>query len=325
MDIFISHESALEYWRLRGKARDKNEHVLRRKKPPVSPPHPSAFQTSKIQALSLPIDIIVGSPNARRPLPEVRFNVCSSPLPDGSLIGVGDGLIVSSPEFCFFQMASRLSLIKLVELGFELCGSYLLPSRNPLIAEGEINDVSDDKGIYNCKPLTNTKKLSTFVARMAGTHGYKRASRALRFIADNSASPMETILVMLLSLPYKLGGYGLPTPQLNSHIIPGKTIKRNASKTFYSCDLFWPDLNLAVEYDSDQFHTGADRIASDSKRRNALISAGIVVITVTRQQIRNAIEFEKAAKLLASNMDKRLRYKNPGFAKAQRELRSQLL
>jgi hypothetical protein len=160
---------------------------------------------------------------------------------------------------------------------------------------------------------------------MKGVRGQKQAARALRYIVDGSASPMETVLTMLLTLPPLLGGYRFPLPILNGRIVPGKSAKASSSKSYYSCDLFWPDLDLAVEYDSDHFHTGAERIASDSKRRNSLALIGIVVITVTSRQIRSIVEFEKVARQIAGNMDRRLQVKSPQFLKAQRELRGHLL
>jgi len=136
---------------------------------------------------------------------------------------------------------------------------------------------------------------------------------------------METKLSMLLTLPYKLGGYGLPRPELNSRIIPLQSARKSSSKKYYSCDLYWPEYELAVEYDSTLFHTGSERIADDSKKRNALALMGVTVITVTKQQLYSSVEFEKVAKVLANCLDKRLAYKNPGFAAVHRGLREQLL
>lgn len=321
MELFISHRSALEYWRLHGNTLGSSLRRQYRRKLPASPPDTSSLHSGKTLGLSLPLNVMVANPDARRVSRITRPHVYRGPVPDSSFIPVADGLVVSSPEFCFLQMACVLSLIELIELGFELCGAYSL-SETSIVSE---HPDSTKKGFYNRPPLTNIKKLRAFVARMAGARGYKRASRALRHITDGSASPMETILVMLLSLPYKQGGYGLPIPELNARIIPAKSARRSASKIYYSCDLFWPDVNVAAEYDSDMFHTGAERISSDSRRRNTLASIGILVITVTNQQIRSIVEFGKIAHLLAASMGKRLRYKKQGFLAAQRKLRGLLL
>ncbi|MCL1846781.1 MAG: hypothetical protein FWF91_02295 [Coriobacteriia bacterium] len=263
----------------------------------------------------MPLDATVSSKAARRVTSVVRSHVFEAALPRGGVVYVGGGLCVSSPELCFFWMASELSLVKLIELGFELCGSYSLPGPAP-----------GEEGAYRRPPLTSTKKLAAFVGQMAGAHGVRKATRALRYIADGSASPMETVLVMLLTLPYKLGGYGLYMPELNARVTPAKTAKKIASKSHYYCDLFWPDVDVAAEYDSDQFHTGPDRISSDSKRRNALATMGVLVVTVTNRQIRDTVELEKVAKQLAAGIGKQLRHnEKPGFRNAQRELRGMLL
>ena len=76
---------------------------------------------------------------------------------------------------------------------------------------------------------------------------------------------------------------------------------------------------------SDQFHTGSERIANDSKRRNALAMLGIRVVSVTRLQLYNSVELERVARTIASYLDKRLKIKYSNFAAAHRELRRQLL
>ena len=321
MDVFISHESALQYWRLHGKVEVKHGRQLRRKNAPAFPPKTSTLLQRNIRGLSFPLDVTVSDSNSRRQSQVIRFHVFSGLLSDGSFIKAGEGILMSSPEFCFLQMADKLSLIKLIQLGFELCGTYSLPVKDPdSTGQSNVGEV-----IYNRTPLSNVKKLSGFANQMPGVHGRKLALRALQYITDGSGSPMETILTMLLTLPYKLGGYGFRLPKLNSRIIPAKTIKRSSGKRYYSCDLFWPDADLAVEYDSDQHHTGAERIASDSKRRNTLSSAGILIITVTSQQIHDREEFEKVARLIAVNLDKPLRYRDPGFSTTQMALRDTLL
>ena len=224
--------------------------------------------------------------------------------------------MVSSPEFCYLQMANQLSLVHLIELGYELCGTYSMPA-------GRESELSAE-GLFNRVPLTSRKRLKAFAERMPGMKGRQKVMRALRYLNDGSASPMETKLSVLLTLPYKLGGYSFPMPELNSRIIPSKAAKRISSKACYICDLYWPDYNLAVEYDSDLFHTGPERIANDAKKKNDLASIDVTTITVTNQQIRNTAEFEKLAGLLAGIMSKKLLFKNPGFSIAHRELRKQL-
>ncbi|MCL2493759.1 MAG: hypothetical protein FWF33_06945 [Clostridiales bacterium] len=321
MDVIISHESALEYWRLHGSANIDTAARLRRKTLPTSLPDIFDIRAKIPPDLSYPINLMVNSPNARRRSKTIRPHVCTASIPDWSFTNIGGGIAVSTPAFCYFQMAGELPPIKLIELGYELCGSYSLAAVNEYTPGLE----AADKTSYGHPPLTNTKALRNFAARMEGVNGQKNAHRALRYVADRSASPMETILVMLLTLPNKLGGCGLPVPELNKRIDMGKGVLKKSDKSYYVCDLFWPEANLAVEYDSDFYHTGANRIANDSKKRLDLAVLGIDVITVTRRQVRNALEFENLARLIARTLGKRLRYGMPQLLKAQHELRSLLL
>gem|GEM_PF-491177 len=423
MDIVVSHESALEYWRwyfyLHGNEKNTDFTKQRRKNTPISAPNRATILDVAPSGLSYPLNIIVGHKNAKRYSTTFQTREYTGPTPDGCFVNIGDGLAVSAPPFCFFQMASELQLIKLIELGLELCGTYSLPAISghgnerssghgnerscgqsnehsnghgnergngqsnehsnkkatagdglrgnkietagkglPGHEEGISDDIihgdkelvidrslynrweedvdntlygnggeeTADDNLYGHPPLTSVKALKNLAARMEGVNGQKNANRALRYIADGSGSPMETILFMLLTLPHKLGGYGLPAPELNKRIDMAKASKSRSGKPYYILDLFWPKAGLAVEYDSDSYHTGADRIARDAKKRLDLKARDITVITVTSGQVRSVTEFERIAKLISRNLHGRLRFKNPGqFLKARRELRNLLL
>jgi hypothetical protein len=215
-------------------------------------------------------------------------------------------------------MADRLTLIELIELGFELCGSYSLPT---------INDPNPPtRGFYTRPPITSTKKIKMLVDKMPGAKGRQRALRALGFLQDNSASPMETKLMMILVLPYRLGGFGFPIPEMNKQITPHRAARRSTSKTFFNCDLYWPDFRLAVEYDSDTYHSGPEQIASDSIRRNTLSMLKVKVISVTKQQLRSTIELKSIAQSIANHMGRRIRIsRNSEFETTHRLLRESLL
>jgi len=314
MKVCIGYQSALEYWRIRRALPDNS--VLR-KQNIILPEKPPATEQVKLSGLKLPLHIIMSNHANRWASKTMKQHVFSGDTPVGYFIGAENGLEVSSPEFCFLQMAGQLPLAELIELGYELCGTYSIP------IDGDSNVPA--RGFYQRQPLTSIKKISAFAARLPGFKGQKNATCALRYILEDSASPMETKLAILLTLPYKSGGFGFPKPKLNAHITPSKTEGRSSSKTFYTCDLLWQDHDLAVEYDSDQFHTGSTHIADDSKKRNALALMGITVITVTTQQLYNSSEFEKVARILAKCMGRRLAFKKPDFAAAHRELRNHLL
>ena len=312
MKVFISHESALEYWRIH-RVMPKGSDERRPKV--LIPNNPPVTKQVKRTGLTPPVHVLLSNPNVRWLSQTMKQHVLTSKTTAGCFIGVEDWLMVSSPEFCFIQMAGTLSLVKLIELGYEFCGAYSLP-----VAE---DPEPPERGFYKRKPLTSKKNLGVFISHMSNIKGCKKAELALRYVIDDSASPMETKLSVLLTLPYRFGGFGLITPELNSYITLTKTAKQSSSKSFYICDMFWADYNLAVEYDSAQYHSGSEHIATDSKKRNALSSMGVMVITVTKQQLYSRMEFEKVARILAKRLGKRLVLKN-SFKIAHRGLRKEL-
>ncbi|RDB64736.1 hypothetical protein C1878_01725 [Gordonibacter sp. 28C] len=230
-------------------------------------------------------------------------------MPKGSVLDTENGFCVSSPELCFLQMAERENPVDLVMDGLELCGTYD-------ISTGEMR---------SCAPLTTAAKLEAFVAKSAGAHGRKKALWALRFVVDGSASPRETVLAMLLCLPYRFGGYGFAPPCLNYRIDVGAHAQKMASRKFYRCDLYWPEAKLAIEYDSDSEHLGSRSAASDSSRRNALDALGVDVISVTTLQIASRVEMERIANHIGKRLGKRVQYKEPSFSVANLTLRTELL
>jgi len=321
MEAFITNDSALEFWRLYRRSKKDRVFPPCRRRPPGESPSSFELHRGDTWNLTLPLDLMVGSRGARRPSEAVRPHVCTKHLPDGSFVNAEDGLVVSSPEFCFFQMAGEYPLAKLIALGLEFCGSYSLPAKT---SEGADRD-EPAQALYNLPKLSSQKKLKAFVARMEGWDGYDQATKALQYIADGSASPMETTLCILLTLPYRYGGYGFPLPELNGRINPEKGAKKFAGRGFYIGDLLWREAGVVAEYNSDTEHTGPERIARDAIRRGDLELCGIYEVTVTKRQLFDAELFDKVAKQISKKSGKRLRYKDPGFSKACRELRSLLL
>lgn len=266
-----------------------------------------------------PLHLVVADAASRGYAKGVRCHACAAAFPPGSFVRAADDVCVSSPSLLFLQMATILSLVELVELGFELCGSYAM-------------DPSDERGFRSRAPLASARSLGKFVARAKGMHGAKKAARAVGFVADGAASPMESVTAMLLCLPSSMGGYGFELPVLNRPVgvtaatgAEGITASRADSAKRCICDLYWPRARVAIEYDSDMFHVGAERAAHDSKRRASLSRAGVSVVSVTRSQVYDARAFDEVACAVARLMGRRLRIRRADWMAQRFELRSQLL
>ena len=314
MEWFVGHQSALEFWRRAQASEAMAGEKLRACKPPTKLTDARGLHFESPFRLSKPLHILVGDDNARKAAKNFTNHISSMKYPGGSFIRVAPEIIMSTPELCFVQMASEYTLFQLVMLGFEFCGSYRLDK-----------EVDPKRGFRDDIPLTSVAKLSAYIAKLEGMKGVKNARRALRFIANGSASPMETILAMLLTLPYRFGGFGFPLPLLNCPVEVSVSFGRVKRKLKYDCDIYWPDEQVDVEYDSDFYHTNEERIAKDAIRRNALSTVGVTVVTVSRMQIYNTAELRKVAEVLSKQLDRQLRLPMPEFTKKHAALRRQLL
>jgi len=81
-------------------------------------------------------------------------------------------------------------------------------------------------------------------------------------------SDMETMLFQVLRRN------GLPAPVAQYEIRQGGT--------FVACvDAAYPDLRIAIEYDSTKYHAGREKLVRDNERRNRLWSADWIPVTAT--------------------------------------------
>lgn len=315
MDILIGYDSALEYWRLVG-PRFLCGHQARRA---ATRQAAKAFSCAEKPRLAegnrrpagceLPLQVLVGKTESRTKTASL-ISYKWTALPERSFIDAGQGFYVSTPEFCFLQMASKMTLAQLIQLGFELCGTYALVKGCPATAREA--------------PLTSVSKLKAFVDAASFAPGRAKALRATHYLLNGSASAMETVLALMLYLPYNLGGYGLRKPLLNYRVDVPNSLRELTDRSYCRCDLCWPDASLAVEYDSRLHHSDLDRQSSDARRRSTLIALGYTVVTVFPDHVMDGGAFNRLARQLAQLTGKRLRYQDPGFTHKHLELRDQL-
>lgn len=233
----------------------------------------------------------------------IETSVRKGPFHPRSFMRIEDGLYVSTPEMAFCEMASVLSLERLIALGFELCGTYRRASTFGLAR-------------YDAIPLTSPGALASFIEKSPQFKGVKKTRRALSYILAGSASPRESELAMLLCLPYSLGGYGLPHPTMNAEMPLPKNVAATGRSSL-RCDLYWPAARLDVEYDSAEFHSAERLLANDSMRRIALESMDVTSVNLTAEHLRRASLFDEAAQGIARILGKRVRL--PGDFRLKQE------
>lgn len=319
MKAFTSHNTALAYWRehfpldseVGRPARISRAEKCAYKKADVLECVPETFRIP-----DKPIDILLFDAGDRRWSKQISCCVWSTVVPKNAFYRVGD-MYVSSPEFTFLQMASRLTLCQLIALGCELCGTYVL------LPQGNTHPSAVDDFPTRIAPLTNRDSLLAFVKKAARAHGRAKALRALRYVVDGSRSPMETMVYMLLCLPPKLGGYGIPKPEMNAEIPLDEEGRAIAQRDTCYGDLCWPGVPLDVEYHGE-VHVGASQMKSDVGRELGIEHMNWRVITVTSPQIFDEDRFEVVAKEVAACLKKRLYLQVLGATKERSSLRDEL-
>ncbi|MBQ9001482.1 MAG: hypothetical protein IJ087_06480 [Eggerthellaceae bacterium] len=302
MKTFLSHETALDYWRrhfpldseLGAPARVSGAEDCASCKKDVAGSVPE-----ELVIPGSPIDVLVFNVDSRRRSSSVACHVWQTRLPQNSFYRTR-GVYVSSPEFVFLQMASVLPIEQLVALGCELCGRYVL------LPKGATHLGSIDAMPTRLTPLTSTTRIASFLESAGKAKGKAKAKRALKYVVDDSRSPMETITYMLLCLPVMLGGYGLPKPEMNAPIELDDEARSIAHRRHCEGDLCWPSAKLDIEYHGE-VHVGAAQMKSDVGRELGIEHMGWRVITVTSPQVFDADHFETVAKEAASCLRKRLR------------------
>lgn len=268
-----------------------------------------------------PLEVLVRSSNERTRSKAVIARVWKNHLAPTALRHAARNVYVSSPEFVFLQLATRLDLPELVALGMELCGTY---RRDVEVASLDPHTTGRIT-IYHQPPLSTPKRLHGFLNAMKGTPGSVRALKALEYVLPNSASPMETALYLLLCLPRRLGGYALPKPVLNPPIVLSKAGRRHTLRSSAKPDLFWKDIKLDLEFNSDEFHDESNR-ANDSMRRKALERMRVEVVELTKAELLDTRLLHATVLRIALRFKKQLRPESEGaFAEKRALLRECLL
>lgn len=236
-----------------------------------------------------PLELLVASREARHHARGVTHRLWGNPIPPRAFAALGQGVFVSMPEFVFLQLARQLDLCSAMLLGYEMCGSYTLE---------RLGEAASPR----CQPLTSTARIAHFLDETRTAHGQARgvekAMQALRLVIDGSASPGETAMVALACTPRRLGGYGVPAPEMNRRIDVPVRLRELVGQDHFLCDAFWSEANHALEYDGVAFHTDPSDVTRDRQRANRLAALGISMARIDKDVLFNVGKFDKAARQL---------------------------
>ena len=178
--------------------------------------------------------------------------------------------------------------------------------------------------LWRRPPILGLDAIRNAVETLGDDAASMRLRRALELVRPGSGSPWETITAMLLCLPRKMGGEGLPRLQLNRRVEVSGT--HGYGSRGYVLDGCWdagthwpqrifpvkafrkarelgvPILPCTLEIDGAAFHQGRSAFARDSARRTALARAGIATQSISPAQVRNVAMWDEWVDVLAQEL-----------------------
>ena len=229
-------------------------------------------------------------------------HLCEIALPAGAVVS-RDGKKIASPELMFLELSHKLDIHRLILLGLQLCSH---PPGEP------------------SKAITTKQRLRNFIAKTSGHRGNRKASRAIRYIETGSASVMESIAFMILTLPHNLGGYKLDGVVFNHEFKLNDEGGKFLGINRCFIDLYYKKAKVAVEYDSFTFHSSPIELGKDAMRSVTLERQGIEVMHLNTIQLYNKAACMDFAFHLASRLGKRIRIRTSSFNKMHARLRKLL-
>lgn len=340
--VVLSHESAIEC--LRAVARSGRRLVRSSHVEGVRFVH-DAQQLADVRSRSWivaatrePLHILLSTGAKSYATKRMRVHAVSEPVPMEWLCRARDNVFFVGPELAAIQLAAELEresshlkravspaskgsnspqswgragsgatldALDLLVLLYELCGAYAF--------------ALDGKLLRRREPLAAKSEFVCACAWFSGRPGVARVRRLLPFLVDGARSPMEARLVLLLCLPVRLGGYGLPWPQLNVSLSVPSTDAVSDNEPI-APDLYWARSRFAIEYDSWTHHSSDASFGTDSIRRNALSLAGVTAVSVTTPQVLDARHMDAVARVVARHVGVRLRHQFDGWAVERRTI-----
>ena len=250
------------------------------------------------------LDVVVKQPIQRIKAAGVRNTLHKRELPEGSFVQVGEGVVISSPELLFVELAKELSSANHLMLGYELCGTFSRDYANP----------RDGSVTYGLAPLTSVEKIGRYIDSCKGTWGLDRARRTLSLLSDNAWATTEAVLATMLSLPIQELGYELGPLVLNPRSF-AKEGRAPLEKDSRVPDIMIGGTKLGINYDGmahldldlvadasaaaaqdpddkalaaalEEAKTSVrEKVVDDLRRNRELTSRGLVVLPVTKEDL----------------------------------------
>lgn len=314
--LVVGYESALDFWRaVRAAAAERD--VLE----PTGKTYgarPLTLSERANLAINLcntkaPLDVVVSKSNQRHRCDLIVDHVWKGPVPEKRLIGLGDNIYVCTMPTVFSQLAVTWDVTDLVEVAYEMTGTYGV---TPWDEEGFCGDI---------EALLDVAELRGYASsvRALGVRGSARASEALALVVPGSNSPRETDVAILFMMARRKGGLGVSGFAMNKAVeLPASLAEKVGQKTVIP-DFSWPNGTI-VEYDSNKEHQSPDARAHDEIKRRAYQAAGMDCLTLTNGILRSNQRLNLFAEELERSLGIRRHDVSEQSLAARRDLRQKL-
>lgn len=300
MDVTLAYPSSLDYWRYASLS-EEGVPTSRCSLKSAGAPSVSHGEVVCLARMGIrhPIHLFCTDPKQRKRTGSAICHVTPVKNEEKEFFFVKPGLRTSSPELCLAQSALHASFPDLLMLCYEFCGTYTV-------------DASSKAGFApRCKPLTSVSMCQDFIDRHPSLRGTNALNHALSHVANRSASPNESKLSIILSLPCLYGGYALPLPQHHCKLVlaDGSVIQPN---------LYWPDKKIGLVLSSKLANPqGAAKTSTRS-------IGCITVIAVGEDALQSKKETDAIVRRLARLMGFRMRPRGKFYPQHQEDLRRSL-
>lgn len=272
--------------------------------------------------------LLVGSAKQRRRMPGASWSVCSTGLPDASILEVEPGVYSLSPEALCAAVAREVGCIQAFALAQELCskislsdrGKYLPPYTSPVANRlAKDKDQPADVGYFEVEPVLTPDRLADYLAACKGNVA-KQLLRLCPHLSENLRSPMECIMLALFSLPFSYGGFACGPFKTDYKIEFDDRAQAISGMPHAVCDAYQEAARFDLEYNGELGHSSRGGRIHDEKRNTGLASMGIEVATVNNEMLCDMEALEALAWRIYQRMGKRYRNRADACRKKQEAL-----
>lgn len=268
---------------------------------------PSKLPIAALERLgirSAPVHVLVGEHRLQRFSNQVITHLWKPPYPKKTFVRLAPHLYVLSPIACLMKSSLTMTDVSILKCLYQLAGTYRFGT----------------DGLHERAPLMSVAEARDYLDAAKGIRGARKVRTLINYVLDGAASPEEANVAIVLVLPERMGGYGLPLPVLNEPVLASKAGEQEERRP----DILWREFKLIVEYLGDAFHNRSDRFGPDAARKVHLQEAGYTVIDLTRYQTTRKEELESVVTTIRKRMGLKPLQQDEAFVRRNAELRREL-